>query len=119
MNERRLEVADIFRTYEKDFFAHWGHVLGPSRGRPSKRFVTAAPRPSAGTRNMRSSAIRAAISSSRITRAATDTAPSVKRPRVPSGWRLWQSEVLPGSLFPRRIHACRNRSAAWRSRMRA
>jgi Putative transposase/Transposase zinc-binding domain len=29
MNERRLEVADIFRTYERDFFAHWGHVLGP------------------------------------------------------------------------------------------
>jgi Putative transposase/Transposase zinc-binding domain len=31
MNERRLEVADIFRTYEKDFFAHWGHVLGPQQ----------------------------------------------------------------------------------------
>jgi hypothetical protein len=29
MNDGRLEVADIFRTYEKDFFAHWGHVLGP------------------------------------------------------------------------------------------
>jgi len=22
-------VADVFRTYEKDFFARWGHVLGP------------------------------------------------------------------------------------------
>ena len=29
MKEHRLEVADVFRTYEKDFFARWGHVLGP------------------------------------------------------------------------------------------
>jgi Putative transposase/Transposase zinc-binding domain len=29
MNEHRLEVADVFRTYEKDFFAQWGHVLSP------------------------------------------------------------------------------------------
>jgi hypothetical protein len=28
MRERRLEVADVFRTYEKEFFAQWGHVLG-------------------------------------------------------------------------------------------
>jgi putative transposase/transposase-like zinc-binding protein len=28
MREHRLEVADIFRTYEKEFFAQWGHVLG-------------------------------------------------------------------------------------------
>jgi len=27
MNERRPEVADVFRTYEEDFFAQWGHVL--------------------------------------------------------------------------------------------
>jgi hypothetical protein len=31
MNQRRLEVADIFRTYEKEFFAHWGPVLGPQQ----------------------------------------------------------------------------------------
>jgi Putative transposase/Transposase zinc-binding domain len=29
MREHRLEVADVFRTYEKEFFARWGHVLGP------------------------------------------------------------------------------------------
>ena len=29
MNEHRLEVADIFRTYETEFFARWGPVLGP------------------------------------------------------------------------------------------
>lgn len=29
MREHRLEVADVFRTYEQDFFAKWGHVLGP------------------------------------------------------------------------------------------
>jgi hypothetical protein len=29
MREHRFEVADVFRTYEKDFFARWGHVLGP------------------------------------------------------------------------------------------
>jgi Putative transposase/Transposase zinc-binding domain len=29
MKEHRLEVADVFRTYEKDFFAKWGPVLGP------------------------------------------------------------------------------------------
>ena len=29
MREYRLEVADVFRTYEKEFFAQWGHVLGP------------------------------------------------------------------------------------------
>jgi len=28
MREHRLEVADVFRTYEKEFFAQWGHVLG-------------------------------------------------------------------------------------------
>jgi hypothetical protein len=27
MNEPRLEVADIFRTYGDDFLAQWGHVL--------------------------------------------------------------------------------------------
>src|ERR1035438_7301582 len=30
MNDRP-EVADIFRTYEKDFFARWGHVLNPQQ----------------------------------------------------------------------------------------
>jgi hypothetical protein len=29
MSEHRPEVADVFRTHEKDFFAQWGHVLGP------------------------------------------------------------------------------------------
>jgi hypothetical protein len=29
MREHRLEVADVFRTYEKQFFAQWGQVLGP------------------------------------------------------------------------------------------
>jgi len=29
MREHRLEVADVFRTYEKEFFAKWGTVLGP------------------------------------------------------------------------------------------
>jgi Putative transposase/Transposase zinc-binding domain len=29
MSEHRPEVADVFRTYEKEFFAQWGHVLGP------------------------------------------------------------------------------------------
>jgi hypothetical protein len=28
MSQHRPEVADVFRTYEKDFFARWGHVLG-------------------------------------------------------------------------------------------
>ena len=28
MRERRLEVADVFRTCEREFFAQWGHVLG-------------------------------------------------------------------------------------------
>ena len=31
MNDHRPEVADVFRTYEKDFFAKWGHVLGPQQ----------------------------------------------------------------------------------------
>ncbi len=45
MNEPRLEVADIFRTYEK-FSSRTGDTYSVlSRGRPSKRFVTAAPRP--------------------------------------------------------------------------
>jgi len=29
MREHRLEVADVFRTYEKEFLAKWGSVLGP------------------------------------------------------------------------------------------
>jgi hypothetical protein len=28
MSEHRPEVADVFRTYEKEFFAKWGHVIG-------------------------------------------------------------------------------------------
>jgi hypothetical protein len=28
VKEHRLEVADVFRTYEKEFFAKWGHVIG-------------------------------------------------------------------------------------------
>jgi hypothetical protein len=31
MNGHRPEVADVFRTYEKDFFARWGHVLSPQQ----------------------------------------------------------------------------------------
>jgi hypothetical protein len=31
MNEHRPEVADVFRTYEKEFFAKWGHVLSPQQ----------------------------------------------------------------------------------------
>jgi len=31
MNDHRPEVADVFRTYEKDFFAQWGHVLSPQQ----------------------------------------------------------------------------------------
>jgi Putative transposase/Transposase zinc-binding domain len=31
MNPHRPEVADVFRIYEKDFFAQWGHVLGPQQ----------------------------------------------------------------------------------------
>ena len=30
MNDRP-EMADVFRTYEKDFFAKWGHVLNPQQ----------------------------------------------------------------------------------------
>lgn len=28
MTEHRPEVADVFRIYEKEFFAQWGHVIG-------------------------------------------------------------------------------------------
>lgn len=28
MREHRLEVADVFRTYEKEFFAKWGYAIG-------------------------------------------------------------------------------------------
>jgi hypothetical protein len=31
MKEHRPEVADVFRTYEKDFFAQWGDVLSPQQ----------------------------------------------------------------------------------------
>jgi hypothetical protein len=31
MNEHRPEVADAFGTYEKPFFAQWGHVLSPQQ----------------------------------------------------------------------------------------
>jgi len=31
MSDRRPEVADVFRTYEKEFFAKWGHVLSPQQ----------------------------------------------------------------------------------------
>src|SRR5271154_5867780 len=28
MREHRLELADVFRIYGKEFFPRWGHVLG-------------------------------------------------------------------------------------------
>jgi len=31
MNRHRPEVADVFRTYEQEFFAQWGHVLNPEQ----------------------------------------------------------------------------------------
>jgi hypothetical protein len=31
MGEHRPEVADVFRTYEQEFFAKWGHVLSPEQ----------------------------------------------------------------------------------------
>src|SRR5260370_24321025 len=31
MSEHRPEVADVFRTYEDDFLAQWGHVLSPQQ----------------------------------------------------------------------------------------
>jgi hypothetical protein len=31
MSEHRLEVADVFRKYEKEFFATWGQVLSPGQ----------------------------------------------------------------------------------------
>ncbi len=33
MREHRLEVADVFRTYEKEFFGQWGQVLGAHQRR--------------------------------------------------------------------------------------
>jgi hypothetical protein len=36
MSGHRPEVADVFRTYEKDFFAKWGHVLGPQQRKAFK-----------------------------------------------------------------------------------
>jgi hypothetical protein len=36
MNQDRLELADVFRTHEKDFFARWGPVLGPHQRKAFK-----------------------------------------------------------------------------------
>ncbi|MGA3007747.1 MAG: IS91 family transposase [Opitutaceae bacterium] len=36
MNEHRPEVADVFRTYEQEFFAKWGHVLSPEQRKAFK-----------------------------------------------------------------------------------
>jgi hypothetical protein len=36
MKAHRLEVADVFRTYEKEFFGKWGHVLGPHQRKAFK-----------------------------------------------------------------------------------
>jgi hypothetical protein len=47
MSDRRPEVADVFRTYEKEFFASGGMFSVPNSERPSKRFATAARLPSA------------------------------------------------------------------------
>ena len=33
MKEHRPEMADVFRTYEKEFFARWGDVLSPRQRR--------------------------------------------------------------------------------------
>jgi predicted RNA-binding Zn-ribbon protein involved in translation (DUF1610 family) len=36
MRKHRLEVADVFRTHEKEFFARWGHATGPHQRKAFK-----------------------------------------------------------------------------------
>jgi hypothetical protein len=86
MREHRLEVADVFRAYEKEFFAKWGQCNRSSSAKSSTRSATAAPLPWAAMWSMWSSAIRAGAASSHITRAGTETARSVRRRGAPNGW---------------------------------
>ena len=86
MKEHRPEMADVFRTYEKEFFARWGDVLSPRQRRAF-----------AAIRDCRTAALGGhvefveecdqcvGIASSRITRAAIDIVRSVRRLRAPSG----------------------------------
>jgi hypothetical protein len=46
MREHWLEVADVFRAYEQEYFAQWGHVLGPHQKKAFERFAIAARPPS-------------------------------------------------------------------------
>jgi hypothetical protein len=66
MKDHRLELADIFRTHQKDFLARWNHVLSPRKGGRCGTFVTAGPRSWAATST---SVTGADIASSYITRA--------------------------------------------------
>ncbi len=71
----------------------------PNSERPSKRFATAARPPSAAMWSMWSSAIRAGIASSRITRAATGIAQSA-RPWSRAKWLAErEAELLPVPYF--------------------
>jgi hypothetical protein len=80
--------------------------------------ATAARPLSAVTWSMWNSAIRAGIASSRIIRVAIGIAQSAKRWSAPNGWPKGKPSSCPFRPSMSSLR-CRNRLAAWRSRMRA
>ena len=85
MREHRLEVADVFRTYEKEFFAKWGHVIGAHQRKVFEAIRDCRTAALGGHVSMWSNAIRADIRSSPITRAATGIARNARRWRALNG----------------------------------
>ncbi len=87
MKEHRPEVADVFRAYKKEFFAKWGHVLGPHQRKAFEAIRDCRTAALGGHVEYVEQCDTCAIASSRITRAATDIAQNVRPWHAPNGWR--------------------------------
>src|ERR1039457_3845738 len=115
MTEHRLEVADVFGTYESDFFAKWGHVLGPHR---RKAFEAVRDCRTAALGGMWTSATSAGTAPSRTILAATGIVQNARPWRAPNGWPKGRPSCCRSRISTLYLR-CLKTSVAWHSRMRA
>jgi hypothetical protein len=84
MKAHRPELADVFRTHEKEFLARWRSVLSHPQLRALRAIRNCR---TAALGGISSSAIGADIASSYITHAAIGIVPSVLHGRIAHGRR--------------------------------
>jgi hypothetical protein len=91
----RLEIADVFRQHEKEFFAKWGSQLTAQERKVSGISARVAPPPAERALNNVISVLSERWVS---TPAAIATVRAVSPVRETAGWQRWR-----GIFFPCRI----------------